>query len=72
MTKTEPVSIGLNGEVTVRADDGVLLDGVWPNSERSYDTYISVDGETRYHSPAESNAASTFEQHEAASGGRVL
>jgi hypothetical protein len=72
VTKTEPVSIGLNVEVTVRAGDGVLLDGVWLNGERSYDTYIIVDGETRYHSPAESKAASTFEQHEAAGGGHVL
>jgi hypothetical protein len=45
---------------------------VWLNGERSYDTYIVVDGETKYHSPVGSNAASTFKQHEAAGGGHVL
>jgi hypothetical protein len=38
VTKTDPMSIGLNVEVTVRAGEGVLLDGVWLNRERSYDT----------------------------------
>lgn len=72
VTKTEPVSIGLNVEVLVRAGSGVLLDGVWLNGERSYDTYVLVDGEVRFHSPAESVAGQTFEQHEAAGGGHVL
>ena len=72
VTKTEPVSIGLNVEVTVRAGDGVLLDGVWLNGIRSYDTHVVVDEEVRYHSPAESDAGQTFEQHEMAGGGHVL
>jgi hypothetical protein len=72
VTKTEPVSIGLNVEVTVRAGEGVLLDGVWLNGERSYDTYVIVDGEVRYHSPVEWVAIPTYEHHETAGGGHVL
>jgi hypothetical protein len=73
VTKTEPVSIGLNVAVTVRAADGAIaFDGVWLNGERSYDTYVVVDGNVRYHSPVESVARQTFELHEAAGGGKVL
>ena len=73
VTKTEPVSIGLNVAVTVRAGDGAIpYDGVWLNGERSYDTYVMIDGETRYHSAIESVAGQAFEMHEAAGGGRVL
>jgi hypothetical protein len=74
VTKTEPVSIGLNVAVTVRAaDGGAAFDGVWLNGERSYDTYVLIDGDVRYHSPVESEPAQqTFELHEAAGGGRVL
>jgi hypothetical protein len=72
VTKTEPVSIGLNVEVTVRAGDGTLLDGVWLNGERSYDTYVIVDDEVRYHSPNETAAGPTFDHHEASGGGRVM
>jgi hypothetical protein len=72
VTKTEPVSIGLNVEVTVRAGEGILLDGVWLNGVRSYDTSVIVDGELRYHSPDESVAGPTFQTHEAAGGGHVL
>jgi hypothetical protein len=70
--KDGPVSIGLNAEVTVRAGEGILLDGVWLNGEPSYDTYVIVDGEVRYHSPDESVAGPTFHTHNAACGGRVL
>ena len=36
VTKTEPVSIGLNVEVTAHQLAGrILLDGVWVNGERS-------------------------------------
>jgi hypothetical protein len=72
VTKTEPVSIGLNVEVTVRAGEGIVLDGVWLNGERSYDTYVIVNGEVQYHSPDEMVAVPTFEAHEAAGGGHVL
>jgi len=72
VTKTDPVSIGLNVEVTVRAGEGILLDGVWLNGARSYDTYVIVDGQVRYHSPDESVADPTFQTHEAAGGGHVL
>jgi hypothetical protein len=61
VTKTEPVSTGLNVEVTVRAGEGILLNWVWLNGERSYDTYVIVDGEVRFHSPVETVAAPTFE-----------
>ena len=73
VTKTEPVSIGLNVAVTVRAGEGAsFFDGVWLNGERSYDTYVIVDGEVRYHSPVESVTGQTFELHEAAGGGHLL
>jgi len=73
VTKTEPTSVGLNVAVTVRAADGTNgSDGVWLNGERSYDTYIVIDGEVKYHSPTESDAGRTFELHEAAGGGHLL
>lgn len=73
VTKTDPVSIGLNVAVTVRAGEGAAeFDGVWLNGERSYDTYVFIDGERRYHSPDESVAGQTFEVHEAAGGGHLL
>ena len=72
VTKTEPMSIGLNVEVTVRAGEGDLDDGVWLNGERSYDTYVIVDDEVRYHSPVDSVAGETFDQHEGAGGGHTL
>ena len=53
VSKTEPVSIGLNVAVTVRAGDGaVASDGVWLNGERSYDTYVIVDGDVRFTVPS--------------------
>jgi hypothetical protein len=73
VTKTEPVSIGLNVAVTMRAGGGaIVFDGVWLNGERSYDTYVIINGDVRYHSPVESSAGQTFELHEAAGGGRPL
>jgi hypothetical protein len=72
VTKTEPMSIGLNVEVTVRAGDGVGLDGVWLNGVRSFETYVMVEGQLRYQSPVESVGDHIFEQHEAAGGGHVL
>jgi hypothetical protein len=72
VTKTDPVSIGLNVEVTVRAGDGQLHDGVWLNGQRSFDTSVILDGVASYHSPDESDGARTFEQHEAAGGGSSL
>jgi hypothetical protein len=55
-----------------RCDEVIPFDGVWLNGVRSYDTYVIVDGEVRYHSQVESVAGQTFEQHEAAGGGRLL
>jgi len=73
VTKTEPVSIGLNVSVSVRAADGAIpLDGVWLNGERSYDTEILIDDDVRYHSPGEEAAGETYERHEAAGGGELL
>jgi hypothetical protein len=73
VTKTEPVSIGLNVAVTVRAADGaVASDGVWLNGERSFDTVVLVDGKERFHSPVESAAGQTFDLHDAAGGGQLL
>ena len=73
VTKTEPASIGLNVAVAVRAGEGAItFDGVWLNGERSYDTYVIVDGDVQYHSPDESVAGQTFELHEAAGAGHLL
>jgi hypothetical protein len=73
VTKTEPVSIGLNVAVTVRAAEGsTMFDGVWLNGERSFDTYVMVDGEVRFHSPVESVGVQSFDLHEAAGGGQLL
>jgi hypothetical protein len=73
VTKTEPVSIGLNVAVTVRAAAGTIAyDGVWLNGERSFDAYVIVGGDVRFHSPVESAAGRTFKLHEAAGGGHIL
>lgn len=73
VTKTDPVSIGLNVAVTVRACGGdIAFDGVWLNGERSYDTHIIIDGNERYHTPTESEDEQAFERHEAAGGGHTL
>jgi hypothetical protein len=73
VTKTEPVSIGLNVEVMVRPSEGAIpFDGVWLNGERSYDTHVLVDGVATYNSPVEDLAEQSFEMHEAAGGGRLL
>ena len=73
VTKTEPVSIGLNVEVMARGSDGSIpFDGVWLNGVRSYDTHVLVDGVAKYHSPVESLGEPSFELHEAAGGGRLL
>jgi hypothetical protein len=73
VTKTEPTSVGLNVAVTVRAADGAIpFDGVWLNGERSYDTFIIIDGDVKYQSPVESAAGQTFERHEAEGGGHLL
>jgi hypothetical protein len=74
VTKTEPTSIGLNVAVKVRAAEGTIpFDGVWLNGVRSFDTYIIVDGDVKYHSPAESTSSGeAFELHEAAGGGDLL
>jgi len=73
VTKTEPVSIGLNVAVTVRPGDGAVeFEGVWLNGERSYDTHILIDGDVRCHSPIETEAGQTFELHQDAGDGRAL
>jgi hypothetical protein len=72
VTKTEPASIGLNVAVTVRPGQGVHLDGVWLNGQRSFDTYIVINGVVSYHSPVESVGEQAFEFHEAAGGGVTL
>jgi hypothetical protein len=73
VTKTEPTSVGLNVAVMVRAADATTpFDGVWLNGERSYDTYVIIDGDVKYHSPIESGAGQTFELHEASGGGNLL
>ncbi len=73
VTKTEPVSIGLNVAVAVRSGDGeAVSDGVWLNGERSFGTSVIVDGAVRFHSSAESAAGESFERHEAAGGGQLL
>ena len=71
-TKTEPVSIGLNVEVIVRAGEGIVLDGDGEMANGHTTPDVIVDGEVRFHSPVETVAVPTFETHEAASGDHVL
>jgi hypothetical protein len=72
VTKTEPVSIGLNVAVAVRSDDEAGSDGVWLNGERSFDTAVIVDGDERFHSPAEPDGEDSFARLEVAGGGHLL
>jgi hypothetical protein len=72
VTKTDPVSIGLNVEVTVRAGEDGSTDGVWLNGNRSYDTDILIDDVVSYHSPDESVGREMFERLESCGGGSAL
>ena len=73
VTKTEPVSIGLNVSVAVRpCGSDIPFDGVWLNGERSYDTHVLIDGQPKYHTPVEADADPSFDLHEAAGGGELL
>lgn len=58
--------------VTVRAKGGAIpYDGVWYNGERSYDTYVIIDGIVCYHAPQKGLANWSFDHHEAAGGGHA-
>jgi hypothetical protein len=71
LTKAEPANL-LNATVTVRgANAHAIYDGVWVNGERSWDTYVLIDGLFAYHSPIEVSGTNAFEVHEAAGGGRA-
>ena len=59
--------------VTVRhADEDMLFDGVWVDGERSFDTYVIVNGLVAYHSPVSNVGGSSFELHEQRGGGHQL
>lgn len=64
----------LGARVAVRAKDGTApWDGVWLDGERSYDTYVIIDGVVTYHAPARSITGidHCFELHEAVGGGHA-
>ncbi len=65
LTKADPVTLS-NANVTARRAGGPSpFDAVWVNGERSWDTYVFVDGEMAYHSPVESVGDASFGAHEA-------
>jgi hypothetical protein len=74
VTRTE----GVAGRpaVTVRAADpelGITYDGVWLNGERSYDTYVILNGgiDGMFHSPRRDLADYSFDRHEECGGGHA-
>ena len=74
LTKSEPLTAS-NAKVTVRATDPDQpsgWDGVWVDGERSYDTYVIIDGWVTYHAPAQYLAEQVFDQHEERGGGRSI
>lgn len=61
-----------NAKVTVRpAQDVCVFDGVWVDGQRSYDTYVLIDGVVRYHAPPQGLADVNFDWHEQAGGGHA-
>ncbi len=52
---------------------GIKWDGVWLDGERSYDTYVIIDGVVSYHVPARDRAVERcFELHEQRGGGHAV
>jgi hypothetical protein len=76
VTKTEPLDSTMTADmVRVRAGDTstvAFYDGVWVRGERSYSTYVIIDGIPSYHSPGVGLADMSFEEHERRGGGHPL
>ena len=72
ITKVEPAALS-GARVTVRAAlvDGDS-DGVWVDGERSYDTYVLVNGTAVYYAQARQEAEAAFERMERAGGGHPV
>lgn len=49
-----------------------VFDGIWVRGERSYDTYVLVDGVAAYHAPSTGLADKSFEEHERLGGGHPV
>ena len=59
--------------VTVRrSGEGIPFDGIWIDGQRSYDTWVMIDGEEAYHAPSLRLAAATFDLHERRGGGQPI
>jgi hypothetical protein len=75
VTKTEPVDPTLTtADIQVRSGDPMsvaVFDGVWVRGQRSYDTYVIIDGVVRYHAPRQGLADSSFDEHERVGGGHL-
>ncbi|MDP1721092.1 MAG: hypothetical protein Q8L08_08885 [Candidatus Nanopelagicaceae bacterium] len=76
VTKTEPLDTSLTADmVKVREGDAstiAIFDGVWVRGERSYSTYVLIDGIAAYHAPRPGLADMSFKEHERLGGGHSL
>ena len=76
ITRTDPTDTMLTADmVNVRARDWAtiaIFDGVWVRGERSYDTYVLVDGVAAYHAPWAGLADMSFAEHERLGGGHSV
>ena len=76
VTRTEPLDSTLTADmVKVRESDPssiAVFDGVWVRGERSYSTYVLIDGIATYHAPRAGLADMSFEEHERQGGGHPL
>ncbi|GEM_PF-4211096 len=62
-------------DVKVRPGDPETIafyDGVWVRGERSYDTYVLVDGVAAYHAPRAGVSDMSFNEHERLGGGHSV
>jgi len=73
LTKIEPPDND-SVDIHVRAAvPGIAWDAIWIDSERSFDTYVILDGIVTYHVPREDDSTRrSFDQHEAAAERLVL
>ena len=76
ITKTEPLDTDLTLDMLkVKASDPstpAIFDGVWVRGNRTYDTYVIIEGVVAYHSPRADIANISFDEHERQGGGCSL
>ena len=76
VTKTEPMDSALSIEdLKVRSGDVTSIaffDGIWIRGNRSYETWVLIDGVVSYHSPREDLAQMSFAEHERQGGGHSV